>query len=807
MRTLKDDKKKIKTKNRTSCQGRSVIVRNSIGEYLLIRWYCKDYKHCEICNSLYISKMIENTEKTVMEYGLYNHVVLTIPIGSSYKDDADLLQKVFKLTCNKLRALSYEQYVTLFKSSYKAAYKKDKLKAKYQEYIADVRRIEFTYSIHIYNSENNSRYPTDPDVLKETNPELYANLADEVDRKLSKILGADINDVIAGNIFPDKARFHYIRVLELSPGKKPILHFHVLASFFLLSIFAETYNKVLKISSGYIYPNTNMKEIPHTDFRDISKYIEKELTLDYIFSMDKYGIDLNIYTSSKDPATKKYILTVEDEKDKRSEFSRVLNEDGKPIILNGVPEKFYGHKYETIDGIMELPSNDLSKDDYTKSINALFRAQDKELRIKPIGEVGGITTAYQNKRESTTIIYLLDELNKKASETVRAFPLNPKFKSKRLTKEQKAFIDSINKTQLVILTGCAGSGKSTATANILLKYDLAEKSVLITGNSSKAVWVMQEKVNALGIPTDNIDFQNICLSMGAKVNYYRFSYDIKELNYDLIIVDEASLIEPEKLLAIFKAAKPGSKIILIGDKYQMQPVNANTNIFDLLPLFSAKKVLYELTENKRADGSAALLQLHKDVRESKVDKLINIIKPYSDESVIELYNKSYIFLTKSNKTCREIYNLTSKNIEADKFQVGDRVICSKNCKEYGIINGEAFVIIGRSGKDITLKNDKRTITVKESKIKLITSVCMTVEKFQGSEADKICVIIDESALRYISMNWLYTAITRARKELVILNKTSLSDEELINKISTVEFQKSNLIKTVKEKLSESSEDE
>ena len=798
MKASKKDKKVSKPIIRTNCQGLTILKKDSAGKEKSISVYCGDYKRCEVCNARYRKKLHISITKAVKEYDLYKHVTLTFGSTSSAHEASKLMQGIFKKAVNLHNTLSYDLYVARNKTSYPTSYKKDGLKDKYKNHINKLRNEEISYAIHVYNSEQHHRYSKDPNKLKETNPKLYAKLAEEVDRKLSKILGVDIKDVLAGNVFPDRIKFHYIRTVELGE-KSGHVHYHVLANYFLPSLFADAYDSAFKHSKKTKYPNIKINHFSPLDLDRITDYITKQLDLDYMIIKQKYKIDSNNYATSRDPVTNESIINLDDVKTSHK-HEPVLDEEGKSVSIKARKE-LHSHKFDSAD---ETDTVKTDVDEYNSSIEKIFAFGDKKLIKSAIFKKESITRSRDKDIEIVTNAFIIDEISKKMNEPVTVFDINPGFDvdSLEADKEQKAFIDSINKSNIIILSGCAGSGKSTVTAAALSKYYSSDRSVLVTCNSNKAVEVIKNKIANTGIDISNITFGNICKIMNAIENPCRFSYNQDDLDYDLIVIDEVGMVEPQKLLSILLAAKPESKIILVGDKFQLPPVRSETNLFHLLNMFDSNSIYYELTENHRMTGSYHLNILSNDIRNGKVDKLKELISTYDETTVLNLYENGYRFLAKTNDMCTRVHMLIATStgrvpLAGQSFCVGDNVMCTENNYVYGVYNGEEFEITEYKDENITLHNDKHTISIAEDEIKLATTDCVTVEKFQGNESDKICIILEDTALKYLSMNWLYTAVTRAKKELVILNNTSLSDEELLTTLSNAKYNDSRLPRYVR----------
>ena len=252
--------------------------------------------------------------------------------------------------------------------------------------------------------------------------------------------------------------------------------------------------------------------------------------------------------------------------------------------------------------------------------------------------------------------------------------------------EQVDAIKQINeflysKNKLFSLIGAAGTGKTTVVSKIFLSPIFSNKKIAITATTNKAVSVIEQMFD---IEKDNIDFctiHKIC-NIKRSINDdgdVEFNFDENPdkcnskniLNYDIVVIDESSMLSANMLSYIQNIKnKIRGKIIFVGDKYQLPPVNEDySKVFE--NNFYEDK--FNLSQIKRYKSN--ILTFSERIRNC-IDKKEPIsIKNLKNESLsihkneIEWFDEylkefSYnnTFLAYTNKRCDYINNLIRQNI-------------------------------------------------------------------------------------------------------------------------------------------------
>lgn len=388
------------------------------------------------------------------------------------------------------------------------------------------------------------------------------------------------------------------------------------------------------------------------------------------------------------------------------------------------------------------------------------------------------------------------------------------------TDEQRAAIKLSLDNHVMALTGGAGSGKTSTANGICSLY--SGYSILACALSGKASVRITE---ATGLPASTIH-----RALGYQNGEFMFNKDNK-LAVDIVLIDEATMINGALFLSLLEAIPTGAKVIIMGDVQQLTPIG-NCQVFadildsNVLPVVKLSKPHRQAlrsgiipTSIKIANqeqifdgnytGNAIIGELEdmeldisgKGNDESISDKIIKhfqielekfhdvmevqICVPMRLRGELSCYNlnsKIQSIYNPKLSNCNEIeIFLEKKNDEAKKYiiRVGDKVINTKN--NYKCINSEGDttpVFNGNMGivKEIE-KNGMCTIDfigigevifTKSDCKNLELGYACTVHKLQGSGFCSTIVGLDNSSYIMNNSELLYTAITRAKKYCVLI---------------------------------------
>lgn len=360
--------------------------------------------------------------------------------------------------------------------------------------------------------------------------------------------------------------------------------------------------------------------------------------------------------------------------------------------------------------------------------------------------------------------------------------------------------------QYLTFGGYAGTGKTTMLG-ILGQYLHKEKKkikIAYCSFTGKAARVLQRKLKEAGsINTSDyigtihgLIYKAICDDRDNIIGWERKSPE--EFDYDLIIVDEASMVTLqiwEDLLSY------GVPILATGDHGQLPPVEGSFNLMSnptlrLEEIFRQERdnPIIKVSEIARRYGQIPFMDFSDTVKkiskkEEETQEFISSkMESFDDQTMVLVgYNRTRVDL---NRGIRQLLEF-----EVPTPMYGDRVICLKNNPSMAIFNGMTGTILSISKNDIGNfydaeisldgeddifagpisvdqfgRADTLTQHLAENMNLFDFGYALTVHKAQGSQAKRV-ILFEERFPKMTDDNWrrwLYTAVTRAEEELYII---------------------------------------
>ena len=402
-----------------------------------------------------------------------------------------------------------------------------------------------------------------------------------------------------------------------------------------------------------------------------------------------------------------------------------------------------------------------------------------------------------------------------------------------LSEKQLEAIKEINNNNVCIITGGPGTGKTTIIKSVLELYKKQGRKVALCAPTGRAAKRMEE---ATGKEAKTLHRLLEIGKIKDDVLIESVDYDIAPIDADVIIVDEMSMVDIFLMNYLVKAIYLGTKLVLVGDIDQLPsvgPGNVLKNIIDskrfatvyLDKIFrQAAKSKIILNAHRVNKGEGFMRKSEEDslkddffyINEFNQDKILeNILSLSKDRlknygnydffkniQIITPSKKGMIGTRELNKYLQQELNPASKNKKEKTFgnviyRQGDRIMQVKNNydiywekhkKEFeygsGIFNGEFGTIqdINEEEKQLqVIYDDEKIAWYSFQDIEQIEhAYAITVHKSQGSEFDVVILPITVSAPMLLTRNLLYTAITRAKKLLIIIGAQNVVERMIQN---------------------------
>lgn len=373
----------------------------------------------------------------------------------------------------------------------------------------------------------------------------------------------------------------------------------------------------------------------------------------------------------------------------------------------------------------------------------------------------------------------------------------------RYTEQQ---IEAINKAkyhQALILTGGPGTGKTTTLRGIIRELQAQGLVVSLCAPTGKAAKRMTEATGMQAMTIHRL------LSYHPE-NGFRYNYD-EPLRTDVVIVDEASMIDTMLMYHLVDAIPLGAKLIIIGDVDQLQSVGAGDVLHDLIK--SGTIPVVRLTKiHRQAEDSLIIKNAHNVIegkpleidnsigsdfyfieRETDEQALGSVISlvwerlskryPGMETQILTPLRKNTILGAESlNHELQNVMNPDGRPLDyfGYEFRVGDPIMQIKNDYNHMRFNGETGYIkaaydFGKKDKqlDILFEDEGDTACYENRDIRNISlNYACTIHKSQGSEYDIVVIPLMPSANIMLQRNLLYTAITRAKKVCILIGSKS-----------------------------------
>lgn len=454
-------------------------------------------------------------------------------------------------------------------------------------------------------------------------------------------------------------------------------------------------------------------------------------------------------------------------------------------IEENIKEGFVLPKYEQILRILESL-------DYTK-LPIYFAKKFDALYIKKLWEYEKEIAGFikQNSQQDIDT----DQNNSIEQVVVKLFDSAEKNDWQKI-----AVLNSLSRN-FSIISGGPGTGKTTTVTKLLLALQKLNKQpikIVLLAPTGKAAQRMTESLCGL----QELEGQTIHRFLGLKPNssYTRYNKESKA-PFDVIIIDEASMLDINIFIKLIRAVGENTKLVLLGDINQLPSVEAGSLLANFTTSMngSISKFTTKLIKNYRSqqninnlacDVLLGNVDMAKHQNENisfydfkYLDKQLRVYaNKYKELQSSESYKKALQQLNKfrvlvANKNLEIGTDRLNQKIEQllgrtkDTIYKGKPIMITQNSYSLGLFNGDVGIIwpdnLGILRAYFDGKEDR---AFSLNMLPQYESVyAMTIHKTQGSEFDEVAIILPSEDNEALTKQLLYTGITRAKTKLDVIS--------------------------------------
>lgn len=424
--------------------------------------------------------------------------------------------------------------------------------------------------------------------------------------------------------------------------------------------------------------------------------------------------------------------------------------------------------------------------------------------------------------DSTQNIKRIDSFDSELEKIEKAGNIN-------LSTKQEEAIQAINSNNVVIITGGPGTGKTTIIKNVIDIYKSHGKKVVLCAPTGRAAKRMTEMTG------EEAKTLHRLLEIGKieKVNEFTImNYEVAPIDADVIIVDEASMVDIYLMNYLLNGIYQGTKLILVGDTDQLPSVGPGSVLKDIINSERIKTIFLDeifrqaaqskiiVNSHKVNDGEYFLekeeqeglkddfFYIKEKSQDIMLDQIISLCKGrlknfgdydfFENIQILSPTKKGLLGTKELNKRLQEELNPSNDEKKEKKvgdviFREGDRVMQVKNNYDIywekgntrsltyengtGIFNGELGKILKIDFLNKQIKilfDDEKEAWYAFSDMDQIEhAYAITVHKAQGSEFDVVIMVVTQSSAMLLTRNLLYTGLTRAKKLLILIGNDNV----------------------------------
>jgi len=349
------------------------------------------------------------------------------------------------------------------------------------------------------------------------------------------------------------------------------------------------------------------------------------------------------------------------------------------------------------------------------------------------------------------------------------------------------------RSRLAIITGGPGTGKTTIVRAFVELYQSNGLKVSLAAPTGRAAKRMSEITGAEARTLHRL------LEYSPYENLFRRGPQ-NPLDSDLVVVDEASMLDVLLASSLAGAIKSSTSLIMVGDIDQLPPVGPGNFLRDVID--ARRFPVHRLTHIFRQEAGSTIVDnahrinagefpvfgkdsgdfflVEEDDPGEAANKVVELcskrlpaafgLDGVNDIQVLSPMYKGEAGATNLNMRLQQALNPSGAQIEDLRFRIGDKVMQLRNNYEKMVFNGDIGRVVGYDSDNdrLTIRFDTDVDYDRSELDEVTLAYAVTVHKSQGSEFP--CVVLPVLTQHYIMLyrNLLYTAVTRAKRLVVLV---------------------------------------
>ena len=371
-----------------------------------------------------------------------------------------------------------------------------------------------------------------------------------------------------------------------------------------------------------------------------------------------------------------------------------------------------------------------------------------------------------------------------------------------LSIDQRKALEKVLQCRVAIITGGPGTGKTTLIKSIAAAFSATGSIVCLAAPTGRAARRIAEVTQRPAYTIHRL--------LGFHYEDGCFEKDPENpVEADVIIVDEASMIDALLMHHLLAAIRPTTRLVLVGDMFQLPPVGPGNVLSDLIdsdmiPVCRLNEIFrqagkspivagaHRIREGGAPDlipfgqapaGKDGLLFIEADTPEKIAAAIVSAcskeiprafgFNPSEDIQVVSPVHKGAAGTIHLNRLLQAAVNPGGDGVDGvhHRFKAGDRVMHLKNNYKKEVFNGDIGTVadIDPGGAELRVLYDGRPVSYTPEDIdELGLGYAITVHKSQGSEYPAVVMPLTTKHYTMLQRNLLYTAVTRARQLAVLV---------------------------------------